>query len=74
MGSKVELFARIRRDARVEGPSIRALARRHGVGRLIVRLALDAAEPPPSRRSGWLPMPGQPRFPGCLRGLRRSRR
>ncbi|MEW1808462.1 IS21 family transposase [Pseudarthrobacter sp. NPDC080039] len=49
MGSKVELFARIRRDARVEGLSIRALARRHGVGRRIVRLALDSAEPPPRK-------------------------
>ncbi len=49
MRSKVELFARIRRDARVEGLSIRALARRHGVGRQIVRLALDSAEPPPRK-------------------------
>lgn len=32
MESRVELFARIRRDARVEGLSIRELARRHGVG------------------------------------------
>ena len=33
MGLRVELFARIRRDARVEGLSIRELARRHGVDR-----------------------------------------
>ena len=46
MESRVELFARIRRDARVEGLSNRELARRHGVGRLTVRLALKQAEPP----------------------------
>ena len=40
MGSKVELFAQIRRDARVEGMSIRALARKHGVHRRTVRQAL----------------------------------
>ena len=43
---RVELFARIRRDARVEGLSIRELARRHGVGRPTVRQALAQAEPP----------------------------
>lgn len=46
MESRVEVFARIRRDARVEGLSIRELARRHGVGRPTVRLALGQAEPP----------------------------
>ncbi len=46
MESRVELFARIRRDARVEGLSIRELARRHGVGRPTVRQALAQAEPP----------------------------
>lgn len=46
MESRVELFARIRRDARVEGISIRELARRHGVGRPTVRQALAQAEPP----------------------------
>jgi transposase len=49
MGSRVELFARIRRDARVEGLSIRELARRHGVGRPTVRLALASPEPPPRK-------------------------
>ena len=44
----MELFARIRRDARVEGYSIRQLARRHQVGRATVRLALAQAEPPRS--------------------------
>ncbi|AMM22786.1 transposase (plasmid) [Frondihabitans sp. PAMC 28766] len=46
MESRVELYARIRRDARVEGLSIRELARRHGVGRPTVRQALAQAEPP----------------------------
>lgn len=46
MESRVEVFARIRRDARVEGLSIRELAKRHGVGRPTVRLALRQAEPP----------------------------
>lgn len=42
----MELFAQIRRDARVEGLSIRALAQRHGVHRRTVRQALENAEPP----------------------------
>ncbi len=46
MGSRVELFATIRRDARVEGLSVRELARRHGVYRRSVRQALEAADPP----------------------------
>jgi len=46
MGLRVELFAAIRRDARVEELSIRELARRHGVHRRTVRQALMAAEPP----------------------------
>ena len=45
-GSRVELFAAIRRDARVEEFSIRELARRHGVHRRTVRQALASAEPP----------------------------
>jgi hypothetical protein len=40
MVSRVELFALIRRDARVEGLSVRALADRHGVHRRTVRHAL----------------------------------
>ena len=43
---RLELFAQIRRDARVEGLSIRELARRHGVHRRTVRQALESAEPP----------------------------
>jgi transposase len=46
MGSRVELFARIRRDARVEGSSIRELARRHHVARKTVRKALNSPLPP----------------------------
>ncbi len=49
MGSRVELFATIRRDARVEGLSVRELARRHGVHRRTVRQALEAADPPPRK-------------------------
>jgi transposase len=45
----VEQFAAIRRDHRVEGLSIRALADRHGVHRRSVRQALDSAVPPPRK-------------------------
>jgi lambda repressor-like predicted transcriptional regulator len=46
MGSRVELFAAIRRDARVEGLSVRTLATRFGVHRRTVRQALASAVPP----------------------------
>lgn len=46
MGSRVDLFASIRRDARLEGLGTRMLARRYGVGRNSVRRALANAEPP----------------------------
>jgi len=46
MGSMVDLFATIRRDARIEELSGRELARRHGVHRRTVRAALESAEPP----------------------------
>ncbi|MCH6471189.1 IS21 family transposase [Sinomonas terrae] len=49
MEPRVELFARIRRDSRVESLGIRALAKRHGVGRNTVRQALTSAEPPPKK-------------------------
>lgn len=49
MGLRVELFADIRRDARVEGLSIRELARRHQVGRDTVRQALANPLPPPRK-------------------------
>lgn len=41
----MELFERIRRDNRLEGLSIRGLARRHGVHRRMVREALASAVP-----------------------------
>lgn len=46
MGSRVELFARTRRDVRVEGVSIRELARRHQVARKTIRTALNTPVPP----------------------------
>ena len=49
MGSRVELFAVIRRDARVEDLSIRELAERHHVHRRTVRQALASALPPPRK-------------------------
>jgi transposase len=45
----VELFAAIRRDARVEGCSIRELADRYHVHRRTVRQALASAVPPPRK-------------------------
>ena len=45
----MELFAAIRRDARVEECSIRGLADRHHVHRRTVRQALASAIPPPRR-------------------------
>lgn len=48
--SKVELFAAIRRDSRIENLSVRALARKHGVHRRTVREALFSAFPRPRKR------------------------
>lgn len=45
--TKVELFAAIRRDSRMEGLSVRALARKYGVHRRTVREALTSAWPAP---------------------------
>lgn len=51
MLSRVELFERIRRDRRLDvGVSHRELARRHGVHRRTVRLALGAAVPPERKK------------------------
>ena len=47
--SRVEQFERIRRDRRLEGLSVRALARRHRVHRRVVRQALASAIPPARR-------------------------
>jgi transposase len=49
MGLRVELFADIRRDSRVEELSIRALARKYQVGRDTVRQALASPVPPPRK-------------------------
>ncbi len=50
MGStRVELFEAIRRGARREELSVRALAERHGVHRRTVRAALASATPPPRK-------------------------
>jgi len=46
MRSRVELFESIRRDSRLEGMGIRALARKHRVYRRTVRQALSSAVPP----------------------------
>ena len=50
MESRVELFEQIRRDARVNGDSIRALSRKYRVARRTVRQALTTAEPPRRKR------------------------
>ena len=49
MMSKVDLFASIRHDARIEGLSVRELARRYNVHRRTVRAALESAVPPPRK-------------------------
>jgi transposase len=48
--TKVELFERIRRDSWREGLGIRALARKYGVHRRLVREALTRAEPTPRKK------------------------
>ncbi|MGE5763263.1 MAG: IS21 family transposase [Mycobacterium leprae] len=50
MRSRVEQFAAIRRDHRVEGLSVRALAEKHHVHRRTVRQALESAIPLPRKR------------------------
>lgn len=54
MRSKIMLFEQIRRDSRVEGLSVRALAKRHRVHRRTVRQALASATPPESARRKWV--------------------
>lgn len=69
----MELFAATRRDARVEGMSIRALARKHQVGRATVRQALASAEPPPRKT----PVRASPRldpFKAAIDGMLRADR
>jgi transposase len=47
------LFAQIRRDCRVDGLSVRALAKRHRVHRRTVRQALISAQPPSPVPRRW---------------------
>lgn len=49
--SKQELFARIRRDSWQRQMSIRALSRKYGVHRRLVREALSSPVPTPRRRT-----------------------
>lgn len=70
MMSKVDLFASIRHDARVEGLSVRELARRYNVHRRTVRAALESAVPPPRKvpvRSAIRLDPFKPYIEGMLR-------
>lgn len=71
MESRVDVFARIRRDARVEGLSIRELARRHGVGRPTVRQALRQAEPP-ARKARVRTAPRLEAFKTAIDGMLRE--
>ena len=57
MGSRVELFERIRRDHDREGLTIRGLARRHGVHRRTVKQALGSSVPPERKRPVGRPAP-----------------
>lgn len=49
----MELFEQIRRDSRVDGLSVRALAKRHRVHRRTVRQALMSAVPPEPAPRRW---------------------
>jgi hypothetical protein len=53
----VEQFEQIRRDRVLEGLSIRALAKRHGVHRRAVRQALQSPVPPAKRPPVSRPAP-----------------
>jgi transposase len=57
MGSRVELFEKIRRDREFDGLSTHALARRYGVHRRTVRQALESAVPPERKRPEGRPAP-----------------
>ena len=57
MRSRVELFENIRKDWRLDEPSIRELAERHKVHRRTVRQALAEAVPPPRKQYPVRPRP-----------------
>jgi transposase len=67
----VELFAVIRRDARVEGLSIRELADKHHVHRRTVRRALASVIPPP-RKSAARTSPRLEPFKAAIDGMLRT--
>ena len=71
MRSRVELFAAIRRDARVEECSVRELADRYHVHRRTVRQALASAIPPP-RRTPARTSPGLGPFKSAIDEMLRS--
>ena len=70
MESRVELFAAIRRDARLQDLSIRELAGHYRVHRRTVRQALASALPPPRKtpaRTSRVLEPFQPAIEAMLR-------
>ena len=67
----MELFAVIRRDHRVDGLSIRALADKHAVHRRTVRQALASAIPPP-RKTPQRVAPRLEPFRSVIDGMLRS--
>lgn len=71
MGSKVDLFAAVRRDRRVEGCSIRELAERYHVHRRTVRHALASAQPP-ERKTPARAAPVLGRFAGAIDAMLRE--
>ena len=71
MASRVELFAAIRRDARIEECSIRELAERYHVHRRTVRQALASAIPPP-RKTPARTSPRLAPFKTVIDGMLRS--
>jgi transposase len=67
----VELFAAIRRDARVDGLSIRELANKHHVHRRTVRQALASAVPP-ARKTSARAAPRLDPFKALIDGMLRA--